>query len=723
MATLNTLLQKIRSFRLGSITFPLFLLALCLLAYGPFLNRLGFYWDDFPINWIASTMGPTGLARYFSGNRPVWGLIYQFTTSIFGSQPLTWQIFALLMRWITGLAFWQLLRLVWPSRVSSEVDAPVGRYNTSDRETFAAWAAALFVIYPGFSQQYISFVYSHFFIVLTFLLLSLCLMVMALRTPRRFRLLTAASLLLSPLNLLTMEYFFLLDLLRPLLIWSVLSDPTNALYRPDPRVRIKQTLVHWLPYLAVFIAAMFWRSVLFGFRTYQPMLVSRIKTEPLLAITGLVETILGDVWKVSAGAWAHAFTIPTVLEVGARNLQRYWILVAAGTLAAALYLWFYRARETAPGESGVSTVRSWWSKRKWTLQPLGIGILALLIAGGPFWLTDLPIVLTFSNDRFTLPFMFGASMVIAGLLVLLPLPRAVRVAMISIGLGFAIGLQLSNAISYTIDWSVQRQMFWEMTWRMPSLKPGTALLINELPVTHYTDNSLTAPLNWTFDPNNDPQVMKYALLYPTLRKDEYLNEFQKDQPVEWDYLATTFHGSTSQMVALYFKPPGCVRVLDPQIDIYNWTIPLYLKESLSISTTAPILPAPPAGESEARPPAHIYGAEIAHGWCYYFEKADLARQSGDWETIVSLDEQAAAINDYPNDPLERFPFIEGYAQTGNWDRAIELSRNSYAVSPEIMRPMLCKLWDRIESSTSSSPDQLAALETVHSEFQCSQATK
>lgn len=200
MATLNTLLQKIRSFRLGSITFPLFLLALCLLAYGPFLNRLGFYWDDFPINWIASTMGPTGLARYFSGNRPVWGLIYQFTTSIFGSQPLTWQIFALLMRWITGLAFWQLLRLVWPSRVSSEVEAPVGGYNTSDRETFAAWAAALFVIYPGFSQQYISFVYSHFFIVLTFLLLSLCLMVMALRTPRRFRLLTAASLLLSPLT-------------------------------------------------------------------------------------------------------------------------------------------------------------------------------------------------------------------------------------------------------------------------------------------------------------------------------------------------------------------------------------------------------------------------------------------------------------------------------------------------------------------------------------------
>jgi hypothetical protein len=118
---------------------------------------------------------------------------------------------------------------------------------------------------------------------------------------------------------------------------------------------------------------------------------------------------------------------------------------------------------------------------------------------------------------------------------------------------------------------------------------------------------------------------------------------------------------------------GCVRVLDPQIDIYNWTIPLYLKESLSISTTAPILPAPPAGESEARPPAHIYGAEIAHGWCYYFEKADLARQSGDWETIVSLDEQAAAINDQlstfsKSSHPSRSPSLQRTRATRRWRR-------------------------------------------------------
>ena len=96
--------------------FALFLLAVCAAAYAPLITRLGFYWDDFPINWIAATMGDSGLERYFSTNRPVWGMVYRATTPLLGSAPLTWQIFGLLMRWISGLALWALLRLVWRER-------------------------------------------------------------------------------------------------------------------------------------------------------------------------------------------------------------------------------------------------------------------------------------------------------------------------------------------------------------------------------------------------------------------------------------------------------------------------------------------------------------------------------------------------------------------------------------------------------------------------------
>lgn len=662
----------------------LYLLVLCLAAYAPLITRLGFYWDDFPISWIAATMGGEGLERYFSTNRPVWGMIYRLTTPLLGSTPLVWQVAALLLRWASGLALYWLVRLVWPQR-----------------KLLAAWAAALFVVYPGFSQQFIAFLYSHFYLVLIAYLLSLALMILALRRPRWFWPLTAGSLLLSVLNLFSMEYFFLLDLLRPLLIWIVLSER-----RATRSQQLRQVLIHWLPYLGVFAAAVFWRTFLFGFQTYQPSLMTQMKAQPLQTLFELVPLVLRDVWMTSAGAWQKAFTLPDVAMIGERNLQRYWLLIAASAAVSLVFLVLYH--HAAPGK-----------RRIGALQPAGIGLLALLIAGGPFWLTGLPLGLVFPNDRFTLPFMLGASLVIAGLLDMLPLPHPARVMLLSLGIGFAVGLQFSHAVSYTRDWNVQRNMFWQMTWRIPDLKPGTILLINELPVTHYTDNSLTAPLNWTYDPHNDPLTLKYVLFYPTLRKEAALADLQPGQPVELDYLAATFHGSTDQMVTLYYNPPGCLRVVDPEIEAGNWMVPMSLRETLLRSSTAPILPGPLEGKPVPTPPAHIYGDEIPRGWCYYFERADLARQLDDWETVAQLGDAAFASGDYPNDPVERFPFIEGYAHTGNWERAVELSRDVRAITP-VLRPALCRLWNRIDQSTEPGLNQQQSLQIMRAEFECMQ---
>ncbi len=722
-------LRRVLAFRFGPATVPLFYLFLCLAAYAPLITRLGFYWDDFPMNWIATTMGGEGLARYFSTNRPVWGLIYQATTPLLGSTPLAWQIFALLLRWGNGLLLWTLLRLIWPDRVSINggADAPSSANSVAEsREPFAAWGGALFLLYPGFSLQYIAFLYSHFFIILAAFLLSLILMVLAVRQEGqrkrgKFALLTGAALLLSLLNMFSMEYFSLLDLLRPLLIWLVLSR-----FLPNYGQRLKRTLLHWLPYLLAFAAAMFWRSVLFGFQTYQPALISRLKSQPVDALLQLIPLVFQDVWKTSVLAWGKAFTLPALLDVGERNLQRYWLLVAACLVVCAIYLLFFRTREAA-GQPATRDSQTWilaWRRGQlWAWQPLALGVLALFIAGGPFWLTDLQIGLVFPNDRFTLPFMLGMSLALAGLMALVPFPKWIRALLLAGAFGFAIGLQYQNAIAYARDWSVQRSMFWQMTWRMPDLQPGTALLSNELPVTHYTDNSLTAPLNWIYDPQNQPPVMQYALLYPTLRKETMLSSFKAGQSIDLDYLAASFQGNTSQMVAFYYNPPGCLRVLDPQVDVYNWLIPIYLKESLSLTSTSPILPEPQPGKSIPRPPAPIFGEEIAHGWCYYFEKADLARQMGDWQQVAALGDEAFASSDYPNDPLERFPFIEGYAHVGKWDQAVNLSQDAYTFSPSLMQPMLCKLWERTIQETPTSAEKQTAVQTIQSDFNCSPVLK
>ena len=114
----------------------------------------------------------------------------------------------------------------------------------------------------------------------------------------------------------------------------------------------------------------------------------------------------------------------------------------------------------------------------------------------------------------------------------------------------------------------------------------------------------------------------------------------------------------------------------------------------------------------------IYGPEPEHRWCYYFEQAELARQFGDWREVVRLGNEAFALDDAPNNPVERFVFIEGHAHVDDWERAVELSRVSYRVSKDYVGPLLCKLWSRIEAQTTESPERSAALSEIRTMAEC-----
>jgi hypothetical protein len=168
------------------------------------------------------------------------------------------------------------------------------------------------------------------------------------------------------------------------------------------------------------------------------------------------------------------------------------------------------------------------------------------------------------------------------------------------------------------------------------------------------------------------------------------------------------------VVAFYYDPPACLRLLEPELDSGNRFIAeeSHMREASALSNPEQILPS-----ATAVMPA-VYGPEPAHGWCYYFQKADLARQLGDWETVIRLGDEALALNDYPNNPLERFVFIEGYAHTGKWERAVKFSRESYQVSRDYVGPLLCGLWERIETETPASDEKSEVLSEIKTMFAC-----
>ena len=105
---------------------------------------------------------------------------------------------------------------------------------------------------------------------------------------------------------------------------------------------------------------------------------------------------------------------------------------------------------------------------------LAVGGLALLLAGWPFWLTDVPFSLQFAFDRFTLPFMLGVSLLLGGLACLLPVGRWLRAVLLAGLVALAVGMQIGAGYSFVQDWTAQKSLFWQLTWRVPSLRRGHA---------------------------------------------------------------------------------------------------------------------------------------------------------------------------------------------------------------------------------------------------------
>ena len=669
------------------------LLLTAILAYGILIPSLGFYWDDLPMSWIPYVLGPEAMTRYFSTNRPVWGLLYQVTTRILPHVPIYWQIFALLLRALTGILFFLVVKHLW-----------------KDRIMFALIAAFIFLLYPGFNQQWGSYLYSHFFIVLNFFLASLYFTLRALDDSKRARLFTGLALLFSALNLWMMEYFFFLELIRPFIIFF-------AIRARNPQKATRSTIRFSTPYVLLWLADLFWRLFIFNNQVYSTSLLGNLRTDFFGTLAHLVNLILASFWTVSGLALAQIFQLPNPSVDGPRVT-----LMVAGVIILIFLITFFVLRGTRRIDSSSFSV----------LRPPSsvflLSLLALFFAGWPFWLIDFPPALGHPTSRFTLPFMFGVSLLVAGLLDLIPWAR-LKYLLAALLIALCAGRQAFWSNDYRLEWNRQTELFWQMTWRAPGLTPDTTVLLNDRAflapapdaapedlrvLNFYADNSLAASLNWVYDPDATGDQIHYVLFYPKSRIGNGLPSFEKGQPIEYDFLAAKFYGNTSQVVAFFYAPPGCLRLLDPDIDTLNRFIPdeTLMREAAALSSSVWIQP-----EGRATPP-EVFGSEPRRGWCYYFEQADLARQQGNWEAVVRIAKIAFALDDHPNDPVERFVFIEGYAHTGDWTRAQELSVDAYRVSKDFVGTMLCRLWDRIEAQTLPDAAQQSAVDMMRDKFSC-----
>lgn len=686
MEKVKTFLRKIR---FDSRSIPAALFLLCLIAFGVFIPFLGYYWDDWEPVQVLRLYGLPEMWNYFRADRPLSAWTYFVSAPILGTSPWAWQAFAVALRYLTALAMgWSLSRL-WPERRRDLVVV-----------------TALFAVYPIFMQQGIAVSYHQHWMGFLLYFLSVGCMLQAAQRPEKGWLFHLLGVLAAAAHLAIFEYFAGLEVLRPVLLGVLFARQEK-----EPRQRLRGTLLNWLPYLVVIGGYAVWRLFFVTAQadTNYPTLIFAFFKQPLSTTLHLIQLSAQDLVFFLFTSWYRTLT-PELLGDWTPSM----ILFAAGSAVTALGMVFYLLRlETAPEDgSGRGGAR-------WAAEAFGVGLAAMVLGTLPVWVTDRQAWLPgLFSDRFGLAAMFGASLALAALLRWITQDWKKTALIASVLVGLAVGLQLRTANDFRWSWIRQQRVYWQLYWRAPAVEPNTIF---------FADNSLFPYVypNFSFNvlylSGDDPANMGLKFLYLKEALVEDPGFFSENKPYHKTFRNFVFNGHTQDIVLLYYDPPhnsNCLWVLTPE-DVDNPYLNDRMRKALPASGTDRVLTEPTGA---LYPPREIFGEEPEPDWCYLYQKASLAKQTGDWERVTALGDQAAEMGIAPdsteaNAPQEWLPFIEGYARTGEWERAAELTLVNSRIDSNY-ETALCVLWEGLAAEGPRDPAAEGAVARVWQDLEC-----
>ena len=684
------MLNKITTFiKNKKYSIPLLLLFICILSYGILIPTLGLYWDGWPYMWQYHVFGPGGYPQFVTSDRPHSAWIFMFITWLFGYKLLAYHIASLLFHWLAAIFVWWTLNIIWPIKRLPN-----------------ALVAIFFAIYPGFLQQPISLPYIHHISHMALFFFSIWGMLFSLRNPRKYWWLTMISVLASIVVNFSLEYFTPLELVRPILIWLVIKNTSSNM-----AIRNKSAIKSWIPYLGGLLFFLSWRIFIFKFPTYSPKLMDEFSSLANGNTTNSIMALFNSLYTVSIVAWSKIFHFPTISEFGTSATFLFFALLIIVMLI--VFVFFHLFQEK-PAHS-----KSVFSKNtdQYALQLIMIGLLSIILSGIMYWILKLPILVEFAWDRLNLSFIFGVSLLMVGLIELLFRLQWLKILTASLLIGLAVGFHFQNTMSFKRDWETFQNFFWQLTWRAPDLKKGTVLMTTNFPLHYYSDNSLSAPLNWTYDPESKTAQLGYLFYFTDVRlKSQRLTALSKNQEIQQPFRSFSFEGNTNNALVLKFSPPGCLQVLDP-VYANSGILPNLTQleaDSIPLSNLDQIISNPPVPK---RPPRELLPNEPEHNWCYYFEKADLARQSGDWQTIINLGIESKNHSLQPRNPSEWLPFIEANIRSGKMEDAASLAKLSIQTADKYLSG-LCYTWQRIIKDPMINEQIRNQLISIEAEYNC-----
>jgi hypothetical protein len=405
-----------------------------------------------------------------------------------------------------------------------------------------------------------------------------------------------------------------------------------------------------LPFLLVAGGFLVWR--LFFFESARKatdvgLQVSQVLSSPLTALWWL-NYLLQDFFTVTLAAW----TMPVYQLAFPMRLKDMAIALALSAVAVGVVLVALRWRgektseaEPRPDPKGVEGHSG---------ETLFLSLITMLGGLVPVILVNRHVTLP-DYSRYTLIASVGAVMLIALLIEGLA-RREAQITVIGILAAIAVMTHYGNTIRSVYETEATRNFWWQVSWRVPNIEDGVTLIASYPNSPLAEDYFIWGPANFIYRPekqSNNPVVVRLPAAVLT---GDVVNQIAAGSGVETplrrgNYLERDFG---NVLVMIQTSENSCVRIIDgntPELSPSD-------ADRLKLIAPRSRLGAVITDGKSPTPPAAIFGVEPEHGWCYFYQKADLARQRGEWEQIPALLKQARDGGYYPNDSLEWMPFLQ-----------------------------------------------------------------
>ena len=650
-------------------------------AYLPLIPFLGFYSDDFFFSYIAHFYGIPGIIKSLVVDRPFNGYLLAINYSFLGlgDNVFLWHIYNFFIRLLGGYALFFTLLKIWPARL-----------------TIITFITLLFLLYPGFLQQTLPLGFGGWITTLTIWIFSFAFTVFALRSIKKSRyfLFTLISLSLQINAFLQLEFFIGMEIFRLLMITYVIKSKISI-------KTIKKTAVYWGPYLVCLVIFVAWRIFIFKSTrevTNLSWVVQTYYSNPLWIMKIPIEIVYSFLSTVIL-----AYFIPILIRIPRIPVEFSIISLLVGMVSAIVLYLYFKIMEKSQKDKNLESLDG---VKKFGATLLIVGSVSILGALLPIIVSGRFVRLFNVFDRYTTTSIIGVSFVIEGFLFFKIKPR-IRNLLITYLIATSVTTHLMNGFLFANNWNQQKDIWWQLYWRTPKIQ-NNAMLIFDFPQVsedtlfkdiinkvrwfrfYWVDYQIWAPGNLFFNYEDPPQ-------------NHFSGDFLEDRGISQKISNKTVETFVDRNIeylrdfnnTIIITTPGdrsCLWVLDGE----RQELPDYSSEVLKSKIIYSDIDKLVKKGVIATPPAIIFGSEPAYNWCYFFQKASLARQLKDWDRLSQLTREVFQKNLKPKDVNEWLPFIEGLIISKNFSPAEDLIKNR--MDSKNFMSNICQMLKRLQTA-------------------------